>query len=228
MIRRRWKKRSGVFFQKFYKGLSDSAIINEDRANAMLRRDGIICRWWDKADRISPAQIQDKLTARNLYWHLNRYSDEDPTEGNERFFEHTPFISATAGTIERDSLRSRNYLHDPLITALRFATNNLRDDGFIFCGYVYTLGKRGVQLQPFAEEVRELNIYLDYLPFQPEGEITAKIIIPAVNLEKYERYEANVVRQQVRRGERIRPSATEYNMGYAPPFRFANVREVLR
>jgi len=42
---------------------------------------------------------------------------------------------------------------------------------------VFTLGRQSIDLCEFAEEVRELNIYKNFLPFHAEGEIAAKIEI---------------------------------------------------
>src|SRR5437764_828111 len=40
--------------------------------------------------------------------------------------------------------------------------------------------------EALSEELRELNVYTGFSPFQPEGEITAKINIPAAQIEKAE------------------------------------------
>jgi hypothetical protein len=81
---------------------------------------------------------------------------------------------------------SRNIVYIPIITALNFATNWLTRPGYVFYGYVFTLGQKSLELAEFAEEVRELHIYTHFLPYHDEGEIVAKIHIPAVRLEKVE------------------------------------------
>lgn len=196
-------------------------------ADNILLNSGIICNWWRKVRTISPVEVRARLTERNLLWHLSHYDEPDPTEGNEPFSEHTPFISTTAGAIERDPLTASNIFHDPFAIALDFATDAGTRSGYIFYGYVFTLGKKSVPLQYFSEEVRELNIYTDYLEYQLEGEITAKISIPSVLLQRYERYEVSTVQAAALAGVRPDPDYVRVNPNFADPTRFSNIRAAL-
>src|SRR5688572_16223914 len=98
-----------MFFQKVLKGIAG---LTREAADATLQT-GILCNWWHTVGRISPAQIVEKLTERNLDWHLNHYDDSDPLMDDEPFYKNTPFISATAGAVERDAFAGRNIIFDP-------------------------------------------------------------------------------------------------------------------
>jgi hypothetical protein len=169
-----------VFFQKVLKGIAG---LSREDADATFRS-GILCNWWRNVGRIRPREIIEKLTERNLDWHLNHYDDPDPLTHNTPFYENTPFISVTAGVVERDTFARRNIVFGPFITALRFATRDFTTTGYIFSAYVFTPGRQSIDICGFGEEVRELNIYKNFLPFHPEGEITATIEIRGPQIEK--------------------------------------------
>jgi hypothetical protein len=212
-----------MYFQKIVKGVGD---IGNSEAEQMLLKRGIVCNWWRRVHTISDSEIQDKLTDENLYWHLNQYDDHDPRTGRP-FSEDTPFISTTAGAVERDAFLARNIIYVPLITALNFATDTFTKPGYVFYGYLFTLGKKSLELAEFAEEVRELHIYTGYLPYHDEGEIIAKIHIPAIRLERVERYEPDPTKNQISRGQRPVPIWHLINPNYANPEKFANIRGLL-
>jgi hypothetical protein len=201
-----------VFFQKVLKGVGG---IDDAAAQAMLDGDGIVCNWWRSVRVVRPAEVQAKLTPRNLLWHLNRYNESDPSTGLP-FCDNTPFLSTTAGTVERDVKARRNVSFPPLLTAIRFATDDFSRDGYVFYAYVYTLGKQSLPLADFSEEVRDMHVYTGFIPFHPEGEVVVKMHIPAVRIERFEKYDAagNVVQMNT-------------NALYEPPERYANVRGLL-
>lgn len=93
---------------------------------------------WRTVHLITPEQRIQKLTLQNLDWHLNHYDEPDPLMGNAPFYENTPFISATAGVVERDVFAARNIVFDPLMTAIQFATRDFTTVGHVFFGYVFT------------------------------------------------------------------------------------------
>jgi hypothetical protein len=206
-----------MFFQKIVKGITG---IDTRTARKILLKEGIQCSWWRKVGTISPADWQSRLNERNLEWHLNRFEDADPAEKGEPFARHTPFISATAGAVERDIAAQDNILFPAELIAASFATNAFQQNGFVFYGYVYTLGRRSLKLIDFAEEVRDLLVYTAFLPFHHEGEVVAKIHIPSIQLEKYEPWHCTS-KGRIRRGKAIK------NPDYEPPERYANVREIL-
>jgi hypothetical protein len=160
-----------MMIQHFLKGICG---IDDSDAAAALHELGIFSRWWTVKGTVTPAQMLKQLTEANLFSHLNNY---------DTFGPRTPFISTTAGAVIRDSRGARNLIQTAEWVATYFATNGFREQGWVFAGYVLTLGRKAVTQQPFAEEVRELHLYTGYLPYQPEGELVGKIHIPAVQLE---------------------------------------------
>jgi hypothetical protein len=196
-----------MFFQKAIKGIAG---LSREAADLTFLQ-GIHCNWWRRVHGITPFEIREKLTERNLDWHLNHYDDADPFEGNTPFRENTPFISVTAGAVERDEFSRRNIVFDPLITALRFATRDFAEIGHIFYVYVFTLGRQSIEICEFAEEVRELNVYKNFLPFHPEGEITAKIEICGPRIEKWEEYDGRAALADLQAGNPARPTFTQTN-----------------
>jgi hypothetical protein len=212
-----------MFLQQFLKGIAG---LRNDEAEGIVRDQGILCNWWRNVHQITPSEVQNKLSNQNLDWHLNRYDSIDPTTGEE-FYKNTPFISTTAGTVERQAFLLRNEVRSAFITALEFATENFAVSGHVFYGYVFTLGKVALPLRAFAEEVRELNVYTMFLPFQPEGEIAAKIHIPAVNIERVECYNGPAAHAALARGQRPVSIWTFTNPNYENPQKFNNIREVI-
>ena len=212
-----------MIFQKVLKG-----IVGIDQSAAQQRLDGagITCNWWRAINPLPFSEIPERLTEQNVLWHLSNYDQIDPTTGL-LFGERTPFISATAGTVERDAYLAMNFVHSAFVTAMAFATDNFQRDGAIFYGYVTVLGKKALIHQEFAEETRDLNLFHAYQPFHPEGEIVAKIAIPSPRLEKVEGYNGNAALQDWRAGRWPRPSWTINNPNYARPEDYSNVREAI-
>lgn len=212
-----------MIFQFVIKGING---INDTDANNILFHEGIKCNWLRKVGAILPEDALAKLNDRNLKWHINHYKEYDPLTG-ESFDKNTPYISTTAGTVERDHLNRKNVIRSALEVALRFATDFYKSDGYLFYCYVMVLGKKAVELTSFAEEFRELNIYTRYSSYQPEGEITAKIHIPSIQIEKYQFYQISKVNEALRKGNEPEPVFTKDNNNYIDPETFSNVRGYL-
>jgi hypothetical protein len=176
-----------MFIQWCVKGVR-SRLSNEDpavgiddiQARAIIDNgDGILCNWWRSARTISPAKRRDKLTQANLDRHIHDY---------DRFKNETPFISLTAGCVERDAALRLNRIREAQDVALRFATDWGKRDGYLFYCWVVVGLKPAVSVEGVAEEVRELNTYLSYSDFQLEGEVTVKINVPANQIHRCERW----------------------------------------
>jgi hypothetical protein len=214
-----------MIIQRVIKGISG---IGEAAAQRILV-EGITCRWWHKVNPLPFREIPARLTERNLDWHQNHYSDPDPLEGGERFALHTPFISTTAGTVERDTFNKTNVMNPAWKEALSFATDSLTIDGYLFYCYLLIIGRPAVAHQAFSEELRELNVYPGFSPYQPEGEITAKIIIPPAQIEKAEFWSASAALQVVQSGSLPVPDPAHvlYNPLFVPPGDYNNVRDFL-
>jgi hypothetical protein len=165
------RREGSLYFQKWLKGIVG---LDASQVQEMLDARGITCRWWHSQPDglISPPQIVERLTHENLMSHLNNYSS---------FGAESPFISTTAGAIHRVATLG-NFPIPAIYTAVQFATDGFTSDGWVFYGWSYTLGRPAVPLQEFAEEVRELHQYSEYLPFHREGEIVEKVHIPSTRL----------------------------------------------
>jgi hypothetical protein len=217
-----------MIFQKILKGIGGigSTDSESDKAALLTLANGIICNWWRTVNPLPDNEIPNKLTERNLFWHLEHYDRHDPLTGAP-FHKNTPYISTSAGCVERDAYRGINFILSPFLTALNFATDTFTRRGYIFYGYVLVIGKQSIPMREFAEEVRELHIYTGYLRYHPEGEVVAKISIPSVRLEKVECYDPSKALIDLRRGVDPTPEWTENNRNFQPPERFNNVREVV-
>lgn len=209
-----------MFFQKVLKGIpsrtgTEPGLTDADAQN-VVDDAGLYSNWWLNAKRITPQQVQDKLTEDALYDHLVDYS---------RVRDETPFISTTAGTVEVDAARARNVFFPPLYTSLRFATRHFTQDGYLLHAYVYTLGKKSIDLEEFAEEVRDVNTYTAFYAWHPEGEIVAKVHIPARRIEKIEHYSHRGLETQLDHGKVPTPDRVISNPHvYRDPLQYANVR----
>src|SRR5258708_6903577 len=214
-----------MIIQRVIKGISR---INEQQAQQILAQ-GIFCNWWHKMTTIVPREIPLRLTERNLAWHQNYYGEPDPTEGGEEFRRHTPFISTTAGTVERNTFNHTNVMNPAWKEALAFATDFWTTDGYLFYCYLLLIGRRAVAHQAFAEELRELNIYTGFSPYQPEGEITAKIVIPPAQIEKAEFWSRDQAFHAIQNAEMpvADPTRVLQNSLFVQPADYCNIRDVL-
>jgi hypothetical protein len=177
---------------------------------------GLLSNWWKTRGTIRREEIQGKLTEAALIDHLVRY---------ERVRDETPFISTTAGTVERDAAMSQNVYFPPMYTALRFATRNFSVDGYVIHAYVFTLGRKSIDLEEFAEEVRDVNTYTAYYTWHPEGEIVAKVNIPSRRIEKVERYGHDGLEDALDSGTVPAPETVIARPDvYRDPYDYANVR----
>ena len=216
-----------MIIQKVIKGIP---ISTEKEVSEIFDR-GICCNWWIVwcSGKLPVHEVPQRLTDELLDWHQNRYGDPYPgTSRSDRpFYEQTPFISTTAGTIERNTFYQTNIRHSARDVALPFATEDWTRDACLFFCYLFILGKKSVGHEHFSEELRELNIYSGYSAFQPEGEITAKIIIPPPQIERAELWSLKKV--QMRSGLYSVPTLTNTwdNPLYLPPEDYHNIREIL-
>src|SRR5437879_713780 len=116
-----------MILQRVIKGIGG---INDQDVKHILTT-GILCNWWRSIGSLPQVEIPDRLTERNLTWHQNHYDEPDPLRGNARFSLETPFISTTAGTVERDAFQQTNLLNPAWVEALRFASNLWTRDGYL-------------------------------------------------------------------------------------------------
>jgi hypothetical protein len=174
-----------MIFQRVLKGLPAAAPplrgLTDDRARVMVDGLGLLSSWWMNAPdgNVSPLDVGAKLTEQALDDHLSDYDAVADT---------TAFISTTAGTVEVNAARKSYDQFLPEHTALRFATRNFSQTGYLLHAYVFVLGRKSVALQEFAEELRDVNLYSSRYEWHHEGEVVAKVHLPAQRIEKIERY----------------------------------------
>ena len=147
---------------------------------------GLKCRLWQLNSPLKTTEVVDRLTELHLDLHVNQYGRMEP--GGKLVRDVTPFLSLSAGCVTRSTLLRTNVLHRAQRTALGFATNWGRDPGWLFTCYVLVSVNRAVGVQAVAEETRELNHGRRYSPYFTEGEITAKVNVPANQIIGVERW----------------------------------------
>jgi hypothetical protein len=185
-------------------------------------REGLVCRWWRENGQISPADTAHKLSLRNLDMHVNHFTETDPTT-KQPFERGSPFISLSAGTVERDVAAQTNHVHRARRTALYFGTDFGRlTSAYLYYCWVVLAPRAAVEIEYLAEEVRDLNAYRHYSPFQTEGEVVAKIVIGDSHIQRCEKWE-------LRAGPApwYQRTWTHSNPRFVNPERLTNVREVI-
>lgn len=192
---------------------------SDDIARSIIDdRCGIICNWWRTVKQISPQERREKLTPGNIDMHVNQFQSIDPVTGLP-FCEQTPFISLTAGTIERDAAMKTNRTRRALDTAIWFGTDfGRRRYAYLYRCWVVVAPRPSVEVEGVAEEIRDLNVYRRYSPYQTEGEIAAKIVVPANQIMQCEKWDASGVPQ---------PVWTHLNSSFTNPETLSNIRELI-
>ncbi|MGK5112025.1 MULTISPECIES: hypothetical protein [unclassified Geodermatophilus] len=184
-------------------------------------QNGIVCNWWRNSLEIDPQETQQRLSEATLDAHVNHFTTIDPSTGKPYSFG-TPFISLSAGTVERDTAARTNWVHRAWRTGLWFGTMfGARDTAYLYTCWCVVAPRPSVPLEGVAEEIRDLNVYRHYSPFQTEGEITAKIVVPDNQIAGCEKWQWN---QAARRMDRC---WSQPNPRFVPPERLTNVRELL-
>jgi hypothetical protein len=149
---------------------------------------GIVCNWWRAVGTISPSETRAKLNDMNLNYHVNHFKVTDPATSRP-FFEQTPFISLSAGTVERDTAAKTNLVHRARKTALWFGTGfGAQDAAYLFICWTILAPRPCIPIEGVAEEVRDLNAYRRYSDVQTEGEVTVKVIVPDNHIKSCEKW----------------------------------------
>ena len=195
---------------------------NDQEARAIINsRMGILSNWWREVHEISPAARRDKLTAANLDLHVNHFLDTDPATG-QPFSKMTPYISFSCGTVERDSIAKTNYVHTALRTALWFGTSfGTSDTAYIYTCWIIVGTRAAVEVEPVAEEVRDLNSYRRYSAYQTEGEVVAKVFVPDNQIQQCQKWTWD------RASRTVSPGWIQENPRFTPPDTLSNVRELI-
>jgi hypothetical protein len=202
-----------VIIQWCIKGL---ALDDDSAAKSVLdEQQGILCNWWRSVNTITPPEIRAKLTPDNLNVHVNHFT----LNGFDRM---TPFISLSAGTVERDAIAQTNMLRRARRTALWFGSDfGRRREAYLYTCWVMLAPRPAVEIEAVGEEIRDLNTYRRYSAFQTEGEVTAKVSIPDNQIQSCEKWEWGPP------GIPLRRTWTYPNPRFDPPERLSNVRELI-
>jgi hypothetical protein len=176
-----------MFVQKCMKGIHGITLA---QAEAIVKGCGLTCAWWREVGHIRPADIDERLTTNELDLHRHAFYEQHPTRRGT-VNKESPFISLTAGQVDRKAFEARNQTFHAHQVAMWFATDfgRLRGDCFIFYCWVLVAMRHSVQVRHLAEEVRELNTYTQFSPYHFEGEIVAKIEVPARQIMGFDHYE---------------------------------------
>lgn len=212
-----------MIIQQVIKGLSN---LTDQEVDSIFET-GILCNWWRTNGSLPQGQVPDRLTQPNLDRHQNSFDKPDPAQGGQPFSRNTPFISTTAGTMERSVAMRTNLLTPAWRTALYFATDRWTTDGWLFHCHLFLIGKPAVQMEAFSEELRELNIYNAFSPFYVEGEITAKLVIPTAQIERADFWLLADARSAAASGSLPQPSRTLSNTNFVNPEDYNNLRTLL-
>jgi hypothetical protein len=159
---------------------------------------GLMCQDWlahERARRPFPiTRAMQRLTEANLRRHVNDFSGLDPRTGRP-FCKVTPFISLSAGCVDRVVRKKTNRTYRAVGTALSFATIDYTDParppcpGWVFYCYVVVGSNPAVRIPTVAEEVRELNHSRAFSGWYWQGEVVAKLNVPSTQILGAERYE---------------------------------------
>ena len=134
----------------------------------------------------------------------------------------TPYLSLSAGVVERDPV-SRLPIHHPAwTTALDFATRGGRGDGYVFECWVQLPGNPAPELPGFGEEVRDLNLHQGFAWWHHEGEIAAKLVVPPRQIRCVLKFDATQQPLPLSKGP-----ASGVNPDFVPPERISNIRSLV-
>jgi hypothetical protein len=212
-----------MIIQRVLKGLSNLT----DAEVQDIFTGGLTCNWWRTQGRLIQPLVPDRLTDRNLEWHRHSFTTPDPLQNYAPFCDNTPFISTTAGTVDRDTANQTNTLVPAWRPALYFATNRWTTDGWLFYCHLFLIGRRAVAMEAFSEELRDVNLYTGFSPVHLEGEITAKLVIPAAQIERADFYSLTDARAAAAHGALPTAQRSLINTDFVNPLDYSNLRELL-
>lgn len=178
---------------------------DDAQVQAILGGDAITSAWLRGSSQHLPdlpAAQQSALSDTALDQHVHAH---------HLVWNQTPYVSLSAGCVERIA-RGVTIRHSALRTALAFATQDATCEGYVFLCWVHVTPKPAPGLPGLAEEIRDLNLYSPYSVFHEEGEVVAKLFVPARQIRSATRFSQDLVR-----GQRFD------NYDYVPPERVSNI-----
>ena len=189
-----------MYIQRFYKGIrSTDAALHEQ-----IFAHGLLANALLNAPATPFDQLTQRLTELNLYNHVLDYA----THGHD-----SPFISLTAGV--RAAGKHDWVRFGAWETAVRFATGRRVEEGAVVEGWVVCLGTPAWHVVGSAEDIRDTLIYPTFNRFWRQGEVTAKLQVPGLQIERCTYLKAN--------GS---PREELVNPDFVDPALFSNVRDI--
>ena len=201
-----------MYIQSCVKGISGHSLTGVTKDAAfwlMTSGKGILSNRWRSKGTITPEEVAQVLTDQALDRHLHDYAN---------FRAHTPFISLASGCVEREAALQRNSIYSAVDTALLFATDAWAHPGALFYCWVLVGHNPAVEASAVAEAVRDLNVYHRWSPYQLEGEVTAKVHIPANQIQRVEWWDGAQ--------DRDAPVDTKLNSQFVDPTSLINLRDL--
>jgi hypothetical protein len=197
-----------MLIQWCLKGIPESKSFGDPDVAAILNDRGLSSTWLRGAGGTPsdlPAHSQAKLSQHDLDLHVNGFSTAHAS---------TAYLSLSAGCVELIS-PGNTVTHSALKTALDFATAGATCKGYVFLCWVLVSPKPAPELPGFAEEVRNLNLFQQFSIFHHEGEIAAKLYVPARQIHSAHKFDQGLAHLQ-----------QFPNTGFVPPERVSNVLEM--
>lgn len=153
------------------------------------------------------------LNKKALDDHVNHYATAGPT---------TPYISLSAGVVLPSPVGGITVL-PAWQTAAEFATHSGTCSGYIFRCWCIVSPKSVPEIAGVAEEVRNLNVFRQFWIYQDEGEIAAKLLVPARQIECVHKIDASLRPLSFSGSKKTRIN----NTGFVAPDRLSNLLEVI-
>jgi hypothetical protein len=176
-----------MLIQWCLKGMMRTGGFDVAQANAVLAGEGLRASWLRGSAGVSaadfPAMSAPELSAAKLGAHVNSFGSAAAS---------TAYLSLSAGCRERDPTRTAAITHPAWTTAQAFATDWGRTHGFVFCLWVLVAPKPAPELPGFGEEVRSLLNSPQFVTYHHEGEIAAKLYVPAKQISGWILYDPDL------------------------------------
>jgi hypothetical protein len=128
----------------------------------------------------------------------------------------TPYLSLSAGVVERNPATRTPIRLRAWPTALDFATQGGTADGYVFECWVQLPGNPAPELPGFGEEVRNLNLHGRFARWHHQGEITAKLVVPPRQIRRVLKFTLSL--------KHLSFGGGTLNPQFVPPERISNIR----
>jgi hypothetical protein len=159
------------------KGIKQRPGMFEDSHALEVFEYGIRSNWlWSNPLLALPIGLKDgqqALSDSALLNHVNDYASVT---------SDTPYISLSAGVIVPHDATAPSE-HPAWFTALDFATDFGRQVGYVYRLWTIVSPKPAPKLLNVSDSVRDLNQFRQFWHFHDEGEIAAKLLVPAAQIE---------------------------------------------